>query len=261
MNTLSRNGYAIQRLAGIAYNENPAPERFAFICGLHRSGTSLLEQALVAALELSCLRMSVPESEGQHVQSVYSPASRFGGPGRFAFSRAMEQELEGLTDHANNRATMLADWRPFISGAFPMLIEKSPPNLTKIWWLRRCFPGAKFIILARDPMAVAAATRKWSGTTLEELMMHWNVAYSRALRDMAPDDCLTLRYEDFVEAPGPAIDTAARFLGVARRDSPLARVDRFAVLANSNAKYVAAHGCRDYGRGAWDSFGYGQPRR
>ena len=258
MITINRNGYTIQRLAGVAYNEDPRPERFVFVCGLHRSGTSLLEHALVSHLELSCLRMTVPESEGQHAQAIYSPASRFGGPGRFAFSHAMEEELEGLSNYDANRNAILAEWRPFVFGSFPTLIEKSPPNLTKIWWLRRCFPGAKFIILARNPMAVAGATQKWSGTTIEELMMHWSVAYSMALRDMDARDCMTIRYEDFVTAPGPTIENVANFLGIARRIPPLQSTERFAVLTNSNDKYLSLHDCRDYGRGAWDAFGYGR---
>ena len=163
----------LARLEGITYTDDPVIERLVFICGLHRSGTTALERLLVSRYRLACLRANRPVSEGQHLQSVYSPARAFGGPGRFAFSRAMMQELEGLRDHADCRERILADWRRFVVGTAPVLLEKSPPNLTKIWWLRSVFPGSRFVVVTRDPRAVAAATQKWSGTSLTELMLHW----------------------------------------------------------------------------------------
>lgn len=251
-----RNGKAVQRIEGIDYNDAPRVIRMVFVCGLHRSGTSLLEQSLVAELELSCLRMNVSENEGQHAQTVYSPAIRFGGPGRFAFSEDMQRELSSLSDFAAHGKALIADWAPFVAGSSPVLIEKSPPNLTKIWWLRRVFPGASFIVLVRDPRAVSAATQRWSNASLEELMMHWNVAHSLALRDMRPEDCITVRYEDFVASPGSAVDRIAKFLRCERRARALPIAGRYQELVNSNDKYIAMHSCRFYGKGAWDDFGY-----
>lgn len=253
----TRNSGSAQRTPGIGYNENPCIERMVFICGLHRSGTSLLEHILMSQLTLSCLRMNVPENEGQHAQTVYSPARAFGGPGRFAFSAEMRGELEALCDFENHRAAILADWASFVVGSSTILLEKSPPNLTKIWWLRRVFPGSKFIILARDPRAVAGATLKWSGTSLNELMMHWHVAYSAALMDSRADDCMTVRYEDFTADHETIVDQIARFVSVERRIEAQTMSGRFRNISSSNDKYIAMHGGRTYGHGVWNEFGYG----
>jgi hypothetical protein len=250
------NSLAIQRTPGIEYSADPQPEHLVFVCGLHRSGTSLLEQMLVSQLDLSCLRMRVPENEGQHAQTVYSPARAFGGPGRFAFSEDMQRELISLRDFNEHRKTMLSDWTPFMVGSSTTLIEKSPPNLTKIWWLRKVFPGAKFVIVVRDPRAVAGATQKWSQTSLEELVMHWHVAHSRALKDISTIDCITVKYEDLVAAPDEVIHRIAQFLGAAWRPKNLPVADQYRKLLNSNDKYIAIHSCRFYGKGAWDDFGY-----
>lgn len=247
---------SVQRTPGIEYNEDPRVEQLVFICGLHRCGTSLLEHILVSELDLSCLRMNVSENEGQHAQSVYSPAFVFGGPGRFAFSADMQRELGALCDYENHRKAILSDWASFVVGSSATMIEKSPPNLTKIWWLRSVFPGARFIILARDPRAVAGATRKWSRTSLEELMMHWHVAYSAALKDFRPDDCIAVKYEDFTANPESTVDRIAHFLAIGRRPAVLTISDRFKKMSNSNDEYIAMHGGRTYGRGAWNGFGY-----
>src|SRR5438067_13166162 len=60
--------------------------RYVFICGLHRSGTTLLGRN-VARLE-NCTGFSntgVIEDEGQFLQDVYPPSRAYGGPGRFGF--------------------------------------------------------------------------------------------------------------------------------------------------------------------------------
>ena len=61
--------------------------RFVFICGLHRSGTTLVEQVLSKNYQVSFLRTGHKQNEGQHVQSVYSTAQKFGGPGKFALNK------------------------------------------------------------------------------------------------------------------------------------------------------------------------------
>jgi len=211
---------------------------------------------MVRDLDVSCLRMSVPENEGQHAQSVYSPALKFGGQGRFAFSAQMQDELHTLTDHAACRTRILADWSRFVVGTAPVLLEKSPPNLTKIWWLRQVFPGARFVVLTRDPRAVSASTHRRMGASLPELMMHWNTAYSLALRDADEADTLWVRYEDIVADQGAEIARIAAFADLPRRPVPGPIDPRFGTLANSNQKYLEAHECRFYGQGVWDRFGY-----
>jgi hypothetical protein len=113
----------------------------------------------------------------------------------------MEADLETLSDYPAHRRALLSHWQHYVVGKSSILLEKSPPNLTKIWWLRQVFPSARFIIMTRDPRAVAAATQKWSKSSLAELMLHWNVAYSKALRDFRKDDCTIVRYEDLVARP------------------------------------------------------------
>ncbi len=62
-------------------------KQFVFVAGLHRSGTSLLFQCLRDHPQISGFENTgVPEDEGQHLQSVYQPAHKFGRPGTFGFN-------------------------------------------------------------------------------------------------------------------------------------------------------------------------------
>lgn len=250
-------GGPVERFAELDYVHDPQIDRIVFICGLHRSGTTLLERLLSARCDTSCLRARVIESEGQHMQRVYAPATRYGGPGRFAFSAARaDADLTALGDPVARGRDVLAAWRGFVVGESPVLLEKSPPNLTKIAWLRQAFPGSRFVIMTRDPRAVAGATRKWSGTSLPELVMHWSAAYSRALADFADNDCIALRYEDLMDDPTAELDRLAAFLDLAPRRNGSGLEERHRTLSNSNTRYIAAHDGMTYGMGAWDSFGY-----
>lgn len=253
----SRRTITSQRLPDFVYNDAPAIERFVFICGLHRSGTTLLERLLASRFDVAFLRASVPESEGQHMQSVYSAANAFGGAGRFAFSSEMSAELERLlADPERCRERITADWNRFVVGESATLLEKSPPNLTKIQWLRTVFPGARFVIMTRDPRAASAATLKWSRSSLGELMQHWDTAYSSAVAQMREEDCTTIRYEDLCEDQAGEIARIAAFLDLDERASTGEMEERHQQLVNSNARYLERHGGTRYGPGVWERFGY-----
>lgn len=244
------------RLQGVVYNDAPQIDRVVFIAGLHRSGTTLLERLLVSRYDLSCLRASVGESEGQHMQTVYPVARRYGGPGRFALSQQMRDDLDRLADHESCRRRILADWARFTVGDSPVLVEKSPPNLTKIHWLRRVFPGSRFVIMLRDPRAVAAATCKWVDAPLAELMLHWEAAYGQAMAAYRDADCTVIRYEDLVAEPQRQLDRLAAGLHLRPRKTPADLPDRHSEMRNSNADYIREHGGMRYGDGIWNRFGY-----
>lgn len=226
-----------------------------FIAGMHRSGTTLMEHLLHARCAVSVLRAPVPENEGQHLQDVVPAARDHGGPGRFAFAPDMHTLPTPPEDAAAQRDRLLRCWTPWVQGDAPVLLEKSPPNLVRLPWLRSLFPGARFLIVTRDPRASAAATQKWSKTSIHEMVLHWHVAHSAAL-DAAADDCVFLRYEDLCAAPAAELDRVIEALGLPRRDVPLEMDDRFAQIRNSNGKYLEQLPAAVYGPGAWDRLGY-----
>lgn len=248
--------------------EAPPLQRPVFVCGLHRSGTTLLVDRLKARFDLAWLQnIRVPEAEGQFVQDVYPQEMPFGGPGSFAF--APQMRLRPVTDPtvARDKAARLAAcWGGFARGG-ARLLEKSPSNIVRIGYLRSLFPDARFIVWTRDPRAVSLATQKWRRRAdLGTLMLHWSTAYYAALDDLQ-DDCVIASYEAFCEDPDGELDRIGRFCELEERATPVPSQERFEEIRNSNDKYVAEfapEALRIPGLPSWELFGYhlsGERRR
>lgn len=191
-------------------------QRIVFIGGLHRSGTTPLAKWLAAHPEVSGLTgTGVHEDEGQHLQSVYPVAMAHGGPGRFALDPAarLTEDSELVTRDAAQR--LLEAWAPYWDTSKPILLEKSPPNLIRMRFLRALFPSARFIVVMRHPIAVSFATRKWSRTSIESLLRHWISAHEHLVEDSVQVDRTALvRYEDLLADPDAELDRLFAFLSL-----------------------------------------------
>lgn len=234
-----------------------------FICGLHRSGTTLLHDYLCAHYDVSFFQSTkVPENEGQFLQDVYMAERPFGGPGTFAFYPQMQFSPVRRPDRARRLSQrLLTQWDGWITGESPVLLEKSPPNIIHISYFRSLFPDARFIVWSCDPRAVSLSTRKWHKLPIQQLMMHWNTAYMKAFSDLQ-DDCILARYEDFCEDPAGTAARLAEFCGLQKRATPLSMAERFNTVKNSNSKYISdfptSYRTRALVR-AWEYFGYTLP--
>lgn len=215
----------------------------------------MLEQYLFSRFRVMALRAPVPENEGQFLQDIYKPAYHYGGPGKFAFSKEMQEDLVDLNDFASYAPRMLKSWSEYAVGDGSYLLEKSPPNITKIWWLRRVFPDAVFIVWTRDPRAVSGATLKWSNTSLEELMQHWSVAYSFAKQDMDANT-ITMCYEDFCASPELTLERSGLPEILTRRSNALEIPQRFQSISNTNYRYLKGFNGKPSAGEVWEEFGY-----
>lgn len=182
-------------------------QRLVFVGGLHRSGTTPLARWLSEHPHVSGLAgTSVPEDEGQHLQDVYSPANVHGGPGRFAFDSTARLTEESQLVSATAASDLLNAWSPFWDMSKTVLIEKSPPNLIRMRFLRALFPDAAFVMIVRHPIAVAMATRRWSQTSVSSLVEHWVVAHKNLVADAQMVGSVVLvRYEDLMRRPSTTL--------------------------------------------------------
>jgi hypothetical protein len=210
--------------------------RFLFLAGLHRSGTSPLHRAITSHPEVSGFAdTGVPRDEGQFLQSVYPPARRFGGPGRFGFRPEAHLTEQSSLATAEAAQRLFAEWSQFWDLSKPVLVEKSPPNILRSRFLQALFPNSAFVFVTRHPVAVALATSKWSGTSLSSLIEHW----IRCHRIMIDDQhhltrYLTVRYEELIENPQKALAAMAAIVGLAPRCIP------GAIARAHNEQYFAA---------------------
>lgn len=235
--------------------------RFTFICGLHRSGTTILHDHVAARFDVASLRHgTVPRSEGQFLQEVLPQEEAFGGPGHFAFAPQMvPPPVRDRRRAADLASAICGTWAAHADRPdHPHLLEKSPTNLTRIAWLRSVFPEVRFIILVRDPRAVALATRKWRPAALELLLAHWQAAHLSAL-SQAGTDCHVLRYEDFCADPEAQLDRIGAFCGLEPRTTPGPQPRTAPDIRDSNDDYLPDWPNDLYFAPelkAWELFGY-----
>jgi hypothetical protein len=199
--------------------------KYFFIGGLHRSGTTLIARVLGQHPMIASLTgTGVPEDEGQHLQSVYAPAERHGGWGRFAYrDRAHLTESSPLVS-PESAARMEAAWVPYWSDPdAPIRLEKSPPNLVQLRFLQALWPDASFLVVIRHPVAVTLATRKQMKRSRNpvrrfspdiRVLRHWERAYSIAQSDLEQVGATVVRYEDFVADPGAESDRIFAAMGL-----------------------------------------------
>jgi hypothetical protein len=191
--------------------------KFVFLCGLHRSGTSPLFRILREHPEVSGFRNTgVPEEEGQHLQTVFQPAKAYGGPGRFGFVPEAHLTEESALITPESRQQLFEEWSKHWDLTKTCLLEKSPPNLIRTRFLQAIFPDSYFVVISRHPIAVALATWKWAGSSLESLMEHWLHCH-RLFEQDRPHlrRVRVIKYEDLIRATDAELEQIYRFLGLA----------------------------------------------
>jgi hypothetical protein len=195
----------------------PAVEehRLVFLAGLHRSGTTLLARLLAAHPEISGFSgTGVPADEGQHLQTVYPPASVYGGPGRFGFAPESHLTESSPLVSAENARAIFDEWSPHWDLSRPMLLEKSPPNLLKTRFLQALYPGSAFVVIVRHPIPVSVPTAKWRGTRrYDRMFAHWLRCHALFEADRERLDRVhVLTYEQLVSDPAGVLRGIFEFL-------------------------------------------------
>lgn len=189
-------------------------KKFVFISGLHRSGTSLLYKILKENDNISGLsNTNEIEDEGQHVQTIFKPAYEFGGVGKFGFDiNARLDENSSLITEIN-RKKLYNEWSRYWDTNKKYLVEKSPPNIIRTRFLQEMFPNSFFINITRHPIATSIASRKWSKTSLEELIRHWLVCHEIFNKDKEKiKKIISIKYEDLIKDNKKTIFELSSFL-------------------------------------------------
>lgn len=179
-----------------------------FICGMFRTGSTLLEQVLASHSSFSA-----------------------GGESEF-FPRLVARELPGYPAGLNKlNAEKLHAWQLAhkehsnkLVGSSSRLTDKRPDNFLYIGLIKAILPGAKFIVTERDWRDVATsifgmrlgASQSYA-TTLEnirhyiglqtQLVDHW--------QSLLGSDLIRIRYEDMVSEPRETISALLHSLGEA----------------------------------------------
>jgi hypothetical protein len=207
-------------------------DKYVFVCGLQRSGTSLLGRN-IGRLE-NCTgfkNTGVLMDEGQFLQDVYPIDAEFGGAGRFGFDpRAHRTETSPLLT-PENVAKLRASWHAHWDKSKPICVEKTPANILMTRFLQAAFPNSYFIVMRRHPIPVSMATQRWkiSVTPLYRLFEHWLHCHELFEEDKKHLQRLyELRYEDYITNPAKYHQEIAAFIGTTVPEAP--KEDKFRVV-------------------------------
>jgi hypothetical protein len=198
--------------------------RYVFICGMPRSGTSMLGRNVGRLADCTDLKNTGTfEDEGQNVQNVYPTAHELGGPGRFGFdTRAHRTESSTLLT-PENVSKLRTIWHTYWDNAKRIYVEKTPGNLLATRFLQAAFPNSYFVLIRRHPVPVAMACQKWkfNVTSLDNLFRHWLHCHALFEGDRKYlKRVYELRYEDYVEHQDKYHKEIAAFIGTQVLEPP-----------------------------------------
>lgn len=126
-----------------------------FVIGAHHSGTTILDLIIGENKDATTIKDSgAPEDEGQHLQKVYSPASKLGGMLQYALhpNAYMDEYDETMT--VASRDSIFMSWKRFWDLSKKYLVEKSPRHTMMTRYLQALFTSEKthFPIILRHPL-------------------------------------------------------------------------------------------------------------
>lgn len=185
-----------------------------FICGLPRTGTSLLEQLLA-------IHPSEAVRAGGEMKRIHQLLR-----GQLGASK-LEQTGRHLANLSNNElAELRAAWWPTIRRAAdgaPFVTDKLPANVFLIGLIVVLFPNSPIVLLHRDPVASACScfiTPFSEGHRYSHQMndiVHYFSEYRRIVNHWAsilPDHILHMRYESLVCNPEQTLAPLLRQLDI-----------------------------------------------
>ena len=191
--------------------------KYVFVCGLQRSGTSVLARNLGKLENCTGFRNTgVIEDEGQYLQDVYPTNNELGGTGWYGFNpRAHLTEASNLLT-PQNVTKIRESWHRYWDENKSICLEKTPSNLLMTRFLQAAFPNSYFIVIRRHPIAVSMANQRWkkSMAALHIGFEHWLRCYELFEGDKKHlKHVYELRYEDYIKDPGRYHDEIAAFIG------------------------------------------------
>lgn len=198
--------------APLAMADRPARTPI-FIVGMHRSGTTLLEQLLDASQdvagigELYDFTSAMRHATDHHCRGV--------------IDQAIVQRASGVDLHAVGRTYLEGvEWR---LGGAPFFTDKLPSNFLNVGFICRALPHARILHMVRDPVETCFSNLRemfsdanpYSYDQAEladyfiqyrRLMTHWHAAY--------PGRVLDVSYEALTRDPEAVMRGVADFCGI-----------------------------------------------
>merc|ERR1719414_2400958 len=185
-----------------------------FIGGVPRSGTTLMRAMLDAHPEVRC------GEETRVVPRLLQMRSHW----KKSQKESMRLEEAGLTDDvlASAISSFILEVVARHGEPAPRLCNKDPFTLKSGQYLRELFPNSKFLFMVRDGRATVHSiiSRKVTITGFDlksyrQCLQKWNAAISamnEECKELGPDHCLKVPYEQLVLHPRKWMENILEFL-------------------------------------------------
>lgn len=207
--------------------------RYVFVCGLHRTGTSLVARLLGQHPSVASISGApVPENEGCYLQGAIPHTARHGIPGHFATDPEQHLTESHPLNSLDTKERLEREWGDWFDPDLPWRVEKSPVNLTRMRLLQGLFPLSQFIVVTRHPAYMAQALLKWSEASADALAQYGVASYERMLSDLEYlHSVMVVRYEDLVHDAPRAMTAIEAFLDLEPQVTP-------DDIRNGNSEYL-----------------------
>ena len=174
---------AVNRLFG-SKADSPAPDRpekFLFIICMNNSGSTLLERVMSECR--NAVGFPAPGGPDQQVNGQGFVSDFMPIPGKMTprCRRIWSEQSAILANELHYQWPKIKtrwheEWakNPKFATAHPRIfLEKSPPNIFRASMLQKHFSESSFILMQRNPYAVAEGIRRRAKLSLERCIQHW----------------------------------------------------------------------------------------
>jgi Sulfotransferase family len=199
---------------------SPGPaEKFLFIICMNNSGSTLLERVLSRCQNVVGLPApGGPDHQvnGQRFVKQYMPS-----PEQLKCRRIWSEQAGILQDEMRYRWSLIKErWRQewarnskFHTARPRVLLEKSPPNIYRASMLQKHFENSFFILMQRNPYAVAEGIRRRAQLSIERCIRHWICCAQQQMRnEKILHQAIKLNYEELSECPDTCRQRVVNFM-------------------------------------------------
>jgi len=219
----------IDRGGGSAWATDPPDEHRGspvFLVGFPRSGTTLMEQMLG-----SHPRVLATDEKPMLPHMVDALGEVLGGPAAFpdALDRLDPDQIRRLRDRYMHEAGAFVGAGRLRSR---LLVDKHPLNILRLAMVRRVFPGARVLMMLRDPRDACLSCFMQTFEPNEAMVSFQHLPSTAQMYDLVMGlwissrdrlglPCMEVRYEDLVAEPERTLRGVLGFLGLAWDDRVL----------------------------------------
>jgi hypothetical protein len=185
-------------------------DKFLFIICMNNSGSTLLERVMSECR--NAVGFPAPGGPDQQVNGQGFVPEYMPIPGKMTpkCRRIWSEQAATLANELNYRWPKIKqrwnkEWakNPKFGTARPrVLLEKSPPNIFRAAMLQKHFENSFFILMQRNPYAVAEGIRRRANLSIERCIQHWvRCAQQQMRNEQMLQRAIKLNYEELSEQP------------------------------------------------------------